>query len=454
MDKCIGCNKEYTKRGIKLHHKKCKDFLKNINIKSIEETKIILKNKIDSKSNNFLLDDCIKNIYEFIFMPNKYIDKNITYYNLYRDLCNISFVCKNFYLNCPSIHFMKDEINLEIKEKICRSKSKIYGLTDEELDTLDYKISKRHMGGCYHLFNIIDIKNKAYMKYGTNYDYEKYLIKKQYIKSLTKKERDFIYEKNKNTYDNLFIKYDYINNQYLKNIYDENIDSIKNFYPNIEIIEKKIKLKINLVNELKKNNIDYFETKEVIYYINDINDKDKYDIYDAIKSLNNRIIKEKKYKEINKNYDLLAYKFIDDNDKDINDLFSIINNVEIIKKNIDENICISHMNDIDKINIYIDNIVCSWFNKNKSKLENSTFIEYFDNKLQEKIKNIHIEYLKEKEKKINDIILRNKIIDDLKNGIKIKKNIKLKCKCNNTASYKCIDYLCRKCCNNYNCYIH
>lgn len=192
MEKCVGCNKEYTKRGIKLHQKKCKEYLKKINIKNIENTKIILKNKIDLKSSNFLLDDCIKNIYEFIFLPNKYIDKNITYYNLYRDICNISFVCKNFYLNCPSIHFMKDEIYLEMKEKICRSQSKNYGLIDEELNTLDYKISKRHSGGCYHLFNIIDIKNYAYNKYGTNYDYEKYLIKKQYIKSLTKKEKELI----------------------------------------------------------------------------------------------------------------------------------------------------------------------------------------------------------------------------------------------------------------------
>ena len=56
---------------------------------------------------------------------------------------------------------MKDKIYLEMKEKICRSQAKNYGLTDEELDTLDYKISRRYNGGCYHLFNI---KTKEHLK--------------------------------------------------------------------------------------------------------------------------------------------------------------------------------------------------------------------------------------------------------------------------------------------------
>jgi hypothetical protein len=201
-------------------------------------------------------------------------------------------------------------------------------LTDDELETLNYKISKRYSGGCYHLFNIVDVKDLAYKKYGMVYDYEKYLLNKSYIKLLTKKEKDKIYKERENVYEQLFIKYDYKKNIYLQEIYNEYINYSKNGFPRISVIENKIILKKELIEKLNEKNIDYFETKEVLHYINNIKN---YNIDIAIKSLSERMINEKKYKDLYKpEYDILAYKFINNNiNMDI--LFSIIKNIDIIK---------------------------------------------------------------------------------------------------------------------------
>jgi hypothetical protein len=278
MEKCINCLKEYTKRGIKLHRNKCDKIyllLKEEEKKNKEanKIKIVFSHTNNLSLANYLPDDCIKIIYDFLILK----DSNISYYKLYKYINNISFVCKNFYLNRPDIKYMKYKIKLELNEKICRSLSiNSYGLTNDELNTLEYIIVSRRYGTTVHLFNLIEIQNLAYTKYGTEYDYKQYLINKKYIKSLTKKEKDIIYKNRQNTYDALFNKYNYKNNCFLEKIYEYNFkDYVKKNVPRISTIEDiiidnidKIILKDKLINAINKLNIEYFETDEVLYYIN------------------------------------------------------------------------------------------------------------------------------------------------------------------------------------------
>ena len=460
MENCINCNKEYTIRGMKLHRKKCDEvytLIKKKEEKESKKIKILFSHEKNLNIGNYLPDDCIKIIYEYLLL----VDKNISYYQLYNDINNVSFVCKNFYINKPNIYYMKDKIIMEINEKICRSWSmNIYGLNNDDLEYLDYKIVSRGWNGTMHLFDIIDVKELAYKKYGTEYDYKKYLINKTNMKLLSKKEKDNIYKKRKDLYEQLFEKYNYKNNTFLDKTYEYYFDYIKKGVPRIITIEYDIKnnidkntLKNNLITELNKRNINFYETKEVLYYINKIQ---KYNIDIVIESLNNRMIKEEKYKKLNKDeYSLFAYKFINDSDKDINILINIINNIDLVRTymDYDKNILIEALTDEKSINLYLDNIIEKWCNKYKEHdLETFDFIQKLDNNIQNKIKTKFLIFEEEKKKILNKKLLREKIINDFQNNFN-NKNI-LFCLCDNQGSINCVDYLCKKCCNNINCKRH
>jgi hypothetical protein len=239
MENCINCNKEYTIRGIKIHLNKCNLIYDEIRKKEKEKLekeankiKIVFTYKNNLTLGNYLPDDCVKIIYEYLLL----IDNHTPYLRLYNEINNISFTCKNFYINKPSMKLISKNINMEINETICRSWCKnLYGLTEDDLIDINYDIVHKYRGYTMHLFNIIDIKECAYQKYGTEYDYKKYIINKDLLKSMTKKEKDKIYEKRKKEYDILFEKYNYSKNCFLEDIYSKYIDYIKKKTPTLSL---------------------------------------------------------------------------------------------------------------------------------------------------------------------------------------------------------------------------
>jgi hypothetical protein len=291
------------------------------------------------------------------------------------------------------------------------------------------------------------------------------------MKFRSKKEKDTIYKNRKNIYEELFIKYDYLKKDYLNEIYLLYYNNyIKKGIPRIDIIEdeikfyiKKITLKDDLLYELNKRNIDYYETKEVSYYLHRFNKKyslalflfginDKYNIEYAIESLNKRMIKENIYKSLNKfEYNTLAYKYINDSDKDINDFIKIINTLEIIKKYIENDLDLVKIcdNNINVINFIIDNIIKKWCDVNKNNnIESFDFIKNLDNVYQTKIKKCFLMFEEIKQTELKKKIIR----ENTKKSIKY--NNDLLCSCNNIASIKCINFLCKCCCNSIDCKRH
>ena len=469
MEKCINCSKEYTIRGLRLHRNKCdKIYILLKETENLKKEKEANKVKIEfSHINNlslanYLPDDCVKIIYDFLLLK----DNNISFYKLYEYINNISFVCKNFYINRPDINYIRDKIKLELDEKICRSWSiVIYGLTNDELNDLDYKIVSRRYGMTVHLFDIIEIQNLAYKKYGTEYDYKKYLANKKYMKSLTKKEKDIIYKNRKIIYDNLFNKYNYKNNCFLEKVYEYNLkDYVKKYIPRLSTVEDtiidnidKIILKNNLIDAINKLNIEYFETVEVSCYIHKIKN---YDIDKAISSLKKRVQKEIQYNQYLENnncnkdeYNLLAYIFINNSSKNINSLFLKINNCELIKKYIDKDFCIKDIYNEIIIDNFINNSIDIWCNNNRNNsVEDFEFIKYFDNSIQIIIKKKFNIFWQEENIILNKQIERDNIINRYKT--KNKFNNDLFCFCDNLASIKCTDFLCKTCCKNTSCNKH
>jgi len=232
MEKCINCNKEFKIRGIKLHRNKCDKLYillrqKEQEKKEKEDKKIKIVFSHDKQLNigNYLPQECIKIIYDYLSL----LDNHTTYFKLYNNINNVSLISKNFYFAKPNINYMKEKIKIEIKEKICRSWSiKNYGLTSTDLENLDYKIISRGMYGKIHAFNIIDIKEFAYIKYGTEYDYKNYLHKKKIMNTLSINEKNIIYEKRRNIYEKVFEKYETQNNSFIDNLYEYYQDYIKN----------------------------------------------------------------------------------------------------------------------------------------------------------------------------------------------------------------------------------
>lgn len=251
MESCINCNKDYTSRGMKLHRRVCDKVYLLIKLKEEEQKekennkqKIVFNYLLNNLTiGNYLPDDCIKIIYEYLMLK----DKNISYFKLFENINNISFVCKNFYINRPNISYLINKIKIELNEKICRSWClDIYGLNNDDLQFLDFKIQSAGWGITYHLYNLVEVINLAYEKYGTEYDYKRFMAKKLQMKSLSKTQKELIFKKRKEKYDNLFHKYNYKNNIHLEKIYNEYIDYIKKDFPILNTIEEKIILMLKL----------------------------------------------------------------------------------------------------------------------------------------------------------------------------------------------------------------
>ena len=259
MENCINCNKEYTIRGMKLHRRKCDSVYLEIKRKEEEakekeekKIKIVYSHHKNYNIGNYLPDDCVKIIYEFLTLH----DQNISYRKLYYDIMNVAFVCKNFYINKPNITDIKNNILSELNETICKSWSMdIYRLTSDEMESLDYNIVRKGWNRTMHLFNIADVKDLAYKKYGTEFDYNNYLLRTLNMKLLSKKNKDIIYQKRKDIYNEMFEKYNYNNNNNidLMYLYENYIDTyIKKSIPTIHSIEDEIK-DILYKKDLKKN---------------------------------------------------------------------------------------------------------------------------------------------------------------------------------------------------------
>lgn len=468
-ENCINCNKEYTKRGMKNHLNKCNLIYEEVRKKEKEKlekeaNKLKIVFTYNNKLNlfNLIPDDCIKIIYEYLLLK----DNNVSFLRLHNEINNVAFTCKSFYINKPNMNFIYKNINEEMNETICRSWCKnLYGLDENDLIDIDYDIVRRYGGYTMHLFEITDIKDCAYEKYGTEYDYKNYLIKKELLKSMTKKEKDEIFEIRKKEYDILFQKYDYPKNGFLESLYSKYIDYIKKKVPTLSTIEKSIQIKLyaqERLNKLKKHikllNISYYETNEAYSYI-----YYNCDMYLAIESIKRRSLKEENYNmfinEFNYNkseYDLYAYEYINNNNNtEINYLFETINDIELCKKNIYSQTNIKNMKNKDDIQNYLFKIIDQWTDKNYEKdIKNISFYTLLSNKLKTKLKDrlrYHNEYK-------NTVLNKTKERDESINNYKLKKtctNItQIKCVCDNIGSPKCISYLCVNCCINVNCTRH
>ena len=128
-------------------------------------------------------------------------------------------------------------------------------------------------------------------------------------------------------------------------------------------------------------------------------------------------------------YTKLAYKYINDEDEDMHEFVNLVKNIEILHDNIsnkkDFKYNFRHNYDLD---LYMNNIINIWYNENKNN-----DIKTFD-------------YINDLDENYRKIIYK-----------KIKKNANmnnLKCSCDNTASIKCINLSCIKCCKNVNCKRH
>lgn len=453
MENCINCNKEYTIRGMKIHLNKCNLIYHEIRKKEKEanKIKIVFTYKNNLTLGNYLPDDCVKIIYEYLLL----IDNHTPYLRLYNEINNISFTCKNFYINKPDMKLISKNINLEKNETICRSWCKnLYGLNEDDLINIHYNIVHKYHGYTMHLFNIIDIKECAYKKYGTEYDYKKYIINKDLLKSMTKKEKDKIYENRKKEYDILFQTYNYPKNCFLENLYNEYVDYIKKKTPTLLTIENSIQKKLFeekrskiLKNYIKLLNISYYKTEEACTYIYNNNN-----LYLAIESIKERSLKEENYNmfinEFNynkKEYDLYAYEYINNKIKDdIKYLFEIINGVELCKKYIYSKTDIINIKTPEEIQNYLFKIVDIYCDKDKYENIKNIFFDGLSDKIKLRMQNIFYG-----NKSLNE---RDILIDNYK--MKKIPILNIKCLCNNIGSASCVNFLCKKCCIDMNCKRH
>jgi len=451
MENCINCNKEYKIRGMKLHRRKC-DIVYLENKKKEQEAiekKINIVYSHEKKYNigNYLPDDCVKIIYEFLTLR----DKNTSYRKLYTDIMNVAIVCKNFYINKPNMKNIKNNMLIELDETICKSWSMdMYDLTSDEMESLNYDIVRKGWNRTMHLFNIADVKDLAYKKYGTEFDYNNYLRCISRMKLLSKKNKDIIYEKRKDEYNKMFEKYNYnkitdlvlLHQNYIDIFVKKKIPTIHSIEDEIKDILYKIDLKKKLIIELDKENIDYYETKEVLNYNKNKRNSiilNKYNIELAVKSIKDRMVKEEFYKTLNMNeFKELAYSFINNSQENMDQFLKLIEKINFIRKHMDNNkkTFIKTIFTKSDVEYYIDDVINNWCNKNKENdLTSFDFINDLDNKYKKKIIDKFSDFNKIKKIKMNrfDISL---------------------CICNNIASMRCIDYLCKKCCKNTLCIRH
>jgi hypothetical protein len=235
MENCNNCNKVFGKRGLKIHKRTCDIYYQKLAYEKENQEKKEYELKKIRSTDNYLPDDIIRIIYEYLMILN---DKHISLLSVYRDICNLSYVSKKFFINIPSLSILKNNVYTEMNESICRKWSyDIYGLNEEDLALLNYNIVKKYNSYKIHLFNLVEIKNAAYKKYGSEYDYKVFLFNKMRIKHLNKKEKELIYEDRKVKYDHLFDKYGLKESD----IYYRYYYFVKKNFPTLETIEKYIK---------------------------------------------------------------------------------------------------------------------------------------------------------------------------------------------------------------------
>jgi hypothetical protein len=457
MENCPNCNKIFKTRGIKLHLRKCNQIkFENETINNIliqkENEKEIEKKKFFNNCNFILPDDCIKIIYEYLMLK----DKHTTFYRLYKNINNLSLVSKAFYLNKPIITDIDKNIFInEQNETICKSWSKdIYNLTDEDLNELDYKV-KNTWSYTVYLYKLTEIKDIAYYKYGTEYQYNIYTLKINNFKLLSTKEKNIIKNNRLIQYNNLFEKYNYLQNEIILNLYNNNLTYIKKEVPLLEHLEKRIIFEFekqdrcnNLNLKLKELNLTNTEKDISNEYIQ----KNKYSLEYIISKIQNKLVIYNNFIKIlnDKNiivdtfYEKIA-KLISDNEKicNINNIIDLINNIDFYKK---------YMNYDSIIKKYYNNIDCITINNIKYSFDKciEEWCYYIENL--ENIDFIIPTNIINNVKKIYQKVFKHK--EELKLELEKKKNSLCNICLINDFARTCKIKNCGKCCKDIECNRH
>lgn len=212
---------------------------------------------------DLLPDDCLRIIYDFL----THKDKHMTYYMYYNDILNIRLTCKKFYFGIPFNHTTaKKNLLDECNEQICKSWCKdIYDLDEYDIRHLDYTVRRSHNRYYVHLYKLKEIKDTAYYKYGSNYEYNKWKDRLAHAKTLDKKGRAKIIDQRKEEYNKLFEKYNTNNKYNLQKIYEDNLTYLKKEMPRLCNIEKEIIRHIESINR-ETSAMDYLANHYIEYF--------------------------------------------------------------------------------------------------------------------------------------------------------------------------------------------
>ena len=470
MQECKNCHKSYTLRGLGLHLKKCDIVykeLREIKKAQMKELELLKTDKlvITIVNNTQFIDtippDCIKEIYKYLFMREKK-DKYISYFDYYTDILNMSLVCKQFYLAKPVLTDEdKEKLEKENEETICKTWCKnIYHLTDEDIS--DLKFERRYNNYAryeVHLYNLKDIINIAFEKYGYEFQYLAYKKKMDDYKLLDKKEKKIIDAQRKNDYDQLFNKYTDqtdIYHKYLKSYTKKEMPRLINIEKEIKKNLLKIDKRDKLIESVKKDNLNYFETNVVIDYLDGRVSFE--DSYHSIANKNSRadVLKEE-LTVLNINFDdysNLSQEYLscmDDNNVTIckKELLEKINKIEFFRKYMncnDKILPILDLYDSDimkKITMTVEPFLHNWCIDNKDTV--LTKLEFYDK--------IPISILEIIKYKINNIKRREIVLiqNNIKHGLNV---LNPNYKCSHTPSSSCMMNSCRHCCTMKECHNH
>ena len=484
---CQNCNKIFKIRGIKLHLRKCSiiqnseqnlenqiseikiseikiseikisenSIYKNISDKDVELIKEIQKNIKEKYGVNYdtyykyqkmdlVPDDCIKIIFDFLMLK----DNHTTYYRLYSGINNLSLSCKKFYINRPKLNNCIYNLLVENDERICKSWCKdMYDLTEDDLLDIPYCVKRRIY--TVYLYRITKIKDRAFEKYGTEFEYLKYKNRRLIYKYSTPKQKIDIQKKNKEEYDKLFDKYKKYSYDLL-NLYDEYSTYIKKESPRLLYIEKNIikyiceKDRHKKLNDiLKSENIEFYDTNEVKLYLSsdpdiqigyqlsDILPHNKYILENAVKSIKVYYDRIKQLKDAN--IDISKYKkicnfYIIEKSETFTNIFNLIGKIDFFVKYLKFEY--TEYSNITYYECSLNNYLTSWCKKNPT-LDNITFLDVIPEDILNKIK---------------DIQYKNLIIKNT--------NIAYhKCECGGPYAVKCINQKCGNCCHDDKCPRH
>ncbi len=213
---------------------------------------------------DLLPDDCLYIIYEFL----THKDKHTTYYKYYNDILNIRLTCKKLYFGIPFNHATAKENALkECNARICKSWCKYtYDLDEYDIGHLEYIVHRTHHNRYYaRLYKLTEIKDLAYHKYGSEYEYNKWKDRLFLFRNLDKKGKAKILDQRKEEYNKLFEKYKTNNNYNLQKIYAENLTYLKKEMPRLCNIEKSIISHIESINR-EMSAVDYLANHYIEYF--------------------------------------------------------------------------------------------------------------------------------------------------------------------------------------------